>query len=197
MRAFALVSLWLFACGSPHAGSEARAPTKAAPEPGLSVAITVDDLPVHGQPYPGIDRGKIADQLLAAFAAHHVPSVYGFVNGKKVEDDPATEAILRRWLAAGYPLGNHTWSHPSLKEMPVPDYIADIEHGEAILKKLNAFGAFKPFRYPYLFEGDTAETRDAVRHYLKEHGYTRATVTIDGEDWAYNGPFARCREIGA
>jgi peptidoglycan/xylan/chitin deacetylase (PgdA/CDA1 family) len=196
LRTLALLSLSLLSCGSPSAGSEPRAPAKPQTAPGLSVAITVDDLPVHGRPYPGIDRGKIADQLLAAFAAHRVPQVYGFVNGKRVDDDPATEAILRRWLAAGYPLGNHTWSHPSLNETPLPDYIADIEHGEAVLKRLNAFGAFKPFRYPFLFEGNTPATRDAVRHYLKQRGYTRATVTIDAEDWAYNGPFARCREIG-
>lgn len=195
MRTRFLLSLWLFGCNSVGAGAEPHSPAKPRAA-ALEVAITVDDLPVHGQPYPGLDRRQIAEQLLAAFRAHRVPSVYGFVNGKGVDDDPSTEAILRSWLAAGYPLGNHTWSHPSLKDTALPEYLADIERGEAILKKLNAFGSFRPFRYPFLFEGDTAETRDAVRHYLRQRGYTRATVTIDGDDWAYNGPFARCKELG-
>jgi peptidoglycan/xylan/chitin deacetylase (PgdA/CDA1 family) len=162
----------------------------------LQVAITVDDLPVHGPPYAGIDRDAIAERLLSAFAAHRVPSVYGFVNGQRVDEEPTTEAILRRWLAAGHPLGNHTWSHPSLNATPLPDYQQDIERGEAILVKLGAFGEWRPFRYPFLFEGDTHEKRDTVRQFLAERGYTRAPVTIEAEDWAYNPPFARCAERG-
>jgi hypothetical protein len=43
-----------------------------------------------------------------------------------------TLAILRRWLDAGNPLGNHTYGHPSLNELDVPAYLADLEKGEEI-----------------------------------------------------------------
>lgn len=33
-----------------------------------------------------------------------------------------------------------------------------------------------------------------VRGFLSEHHYTVAAVTIDGDDWAWNAPYARCTE---
>ena len=77
---------------------------ETAPE----VAVTVDDLPIHGPPTPGFDRMAIAERLLSAFDRHGLREVYGFVNAKRVADDPSLEAILRRWREAGHPLGNHT-----------------------------------------------------------------------------------------
>jgi peptidoglycan/xylan/chitin deacetylase (PgdA/CDA1 family) len=50
------------------------------------------------------------------------------------------------------------------------------------------------FRYPYLWEGDTLEKRHAVRQYLKAHKYHVAQVTLDFEDYLWNGPYARCAE---
>jgi len=159
----------------------------------VEVAVTVDDLPIHGPETPGMDRMAIAERLLAAFHRHGLRSVYGFVNGKRVADDPSTEAILRRWRQAGHPLGNHTYSHVSLNAVGLSAYFADLEKGEEILKKLEPDASvWKVFRYPFLFEGDTSEKRDGVRHYLREHRYTMAPVTIDADDWAFNAPFSRC-----
>src|SRR5438128_2603544 len=109
-------------------GCSAAPATPPAPKPpALEVAVTVDDLPVHGPSYPVIDRLAIADRLLGAFRAHRLPPVYGFVNGKKVDDDPASLVILRHWIDAGNLLGNHTYSHASLNDTPIPAYLADVE----------------------------------------------------------------------
>jgi peptidoglycan/xylan/chitin deacetylase (PgdA/CDA1 family) len=196
-RGLVPVLLLVLSCGRPS-GAE-RAPKSAQPpatRERLQVAITVDDLPVHGPAFAGIDREAIADRLLAAFAAHRVAPVHGFVNGKRVDDDPRTEVILRRWLAAGHPLGNHTWSHPSLNRTALPEYLADIERGDVILRKLGAHREWRPFRYPFLFEGDTIEKRDRVRAFLRGRGDTAAPVSIDGNDWAFNPPYGRCLELG-
>jgi peptidoglycan-N-acetylglucosamine deacetylase len=167
--------------------------TVTAERGAVEVAVTVDDLPVHGPETPEIDRMAIAERLLAAFHRHGLRSVYGFVNGKRVADDPSTEAILRRWRQAGHPLGNHTYSHVSLNAVGLSEYFADLEKGEEILKHLQPdTGACKVFRYPFLFEGDTSEKREGVRRYLREHGYATAPVTIDADDWAFNAPFSRC-----
>lgn len=164
-----------------------------AQESAVEMAVTVDDLPIHGPNTPGMDRMAIADGLLAAFQRHGLNSVYGFVNGKRVDDDPAAEAILRRWKGAGHPLGNHTYSHVSLNAVGLSQYFADLEKGEEILKKLEPdAGVWKVFRYPFLHEGDTTEKREGVRRYLREHGYWAAPVTIDADDWAFNAPFSRC-----
>ena len=130
--------------------------------------------------------------MIAAFAAHRLPAVYGFVNGKNVDDDATTEVILRRWLASGNALGNHSWSHPSLNEIALDDYLADVRRGERILTKLAPPESWKIFRYPFLQEGNTPEKRDGVPTFLAAEGYAIAEVTIDAVDWAYNPPFARC-----
>jgi peptidoglycan/xylan/chitin deacetylase (PgdA/CDA1 family) len=162
----------------------------------IDVAISVDDLPSHGPLAPGITRLDIARRLLDAFARHHVPGVYGFVNGKKVEDDPSAAVVLSEWLKAGYPLGNHTYSHLGLHTSTLAAYFADIEKGEAVLKQLEPDPVvWKVFRYPFLFEGETVEKRNAVRAWLGAHSYVIAQVTIDADDWAYNAPFARCAEM--
>jgi peptidoglycan/xylan/chitin deacetylase (PgdA/CDA1 family) len=135
----------------------------------------------------------IAERLLDAFRRHGVKSAYGFVNGKKVADEPQSEAILRRWREAGHPLGNHTYSHANLNTSGLAEYLSDLEKGEEILAKLDVDPRIaKVFRYPFLFEGDTHEKRDGVRRYLQEHGYIAAPVTIDADDWAFNPPFSRC-----
>ena len=173
----------------------ATAAPPASPRPTVEVAVTVDDLPSHGPLAPGVDRVAVAARMLEAFAKHRLPPVYGFVNGKKVDDDPALEAVLQRWLAAGNPLGNHSYSHPSLNRTALPEYLADIEKGEAILKRLAPGPAvWRLFRYPFLFEGDTVEKREGVRGYLRTRGYVAAHVSIDADDWAFNAPFARCAE---
>jgi peptidoglycan/xylan/chitin deacetylase (PgdA/CDA1 family) len=161
----------------------------------VEVAVTVDDLPIHGPAFAGVDRVGIARKLVAAFQAHQLPPVYGFVNAKKVDDDPSTEGVLRVWLAAGQPLGNHTYSHPSLNDTQLSDYLADIDRGEALLQSLEPdVASWKVFRYPFLFEGDTLEKREAVRAHLRQRGYVTAEVSIDGDDWAWNAPFARCSD---
>jgi peptidoglycan/xylan/chitin deacetylase (PgdA/CDA1 family) len=189
-------ALVLASCSArPPASSTPLASAASAPDGPVEVAVTVDDLPLHGPDFAGIDRVAIADGLLAAFRAHHLPPVYGFVNGKKVDEHPESLAILRRWLAAGNPLGNHTYSHPSLTDSAVSDYLADLAKGEAVLRALEPDEAtWRFFRYPFLFEGDTLEKREAVRRHLSEHRYTIAEVSIDGDDWAWNPPFARCTE---
>jgi hypothetical protein len=94
------------ACGASARGREPpQMPRRPAADP-IAVAVTVDDLPVHGPTPPGVDRLAMTERLLAAFAAHRLPPVHGFANGKRVDDDPATEAVLRRWVAAGHQLGN-------------------------------------------------------------------------------------------
>jgi peptidoglycan-N-acetylglucosamine deacetylase len=184
------------ACGSATRRGEHRL-TPERPKPqSIPVAVTVDDLPVHGPTPPGVTRMAMIEKLLVAFAAHNLPPVHGFVNGKRVDDDPATEAVLRRWVAAGHELGNHSWSHPSLNRTALDVYLADVRRGEEILARVAPGQTWKVFRYPFLQQGDTIEKRDGVRRFLDETGYVIADVTVDADDWAYSPPFVRCAERG-
>lgn len=166
--------------------------TVRAADERFDVAVTVDDLPAHG-PLVGESRLQLAKRFLEVLAAHGLTGVHGFVNGEKVDAD--TEPVLTAWRAAGHHLSNHTWSHPSLNALSAEAFLDDVVMNEAVLTRFEPDSKARHFfRYPYLFEGDKLEKREAVRDGLFARGYRLAHVSIDGDDWAFNPPFARCTE---
>jgi peptidoglycan/xylan/chitin deacetylase (PgdA/CDA1 family) len=160
---------------------------------GVKVAITVDDLPTHGDPFPGIDRDAISRAILAAFANNDVKGAWGFTN--EAWDEKEFD-ILKEWLRAGYPLGNHTFSHLDLDKVDVRTYTADIAHQDQILGSLANFSPLiakrKMFRYPFLAEGSSLAKRNEVRQYLFSQGYRVAEVTTDYLDWTWTDAYRRC-----
>ena len=163
-------------------------------QPAPQIAFTFDDLPAHGSLPPGETRVEVATKTIAALHAAHVPDVYGFVNAADIEKNPSDANVLKAWRAAGFPLGNHGWSHMNLNQHTVGEWEADVLRNEAAIAPLMQGEDWRWFRYPYLWEGDTLEKRHAVRQYLKAHKYRVAQVTLDFEDYLWNGPYARCAE---
>jgi len=166
----------------------------ARPTFSQQVAITVDDLPAHGALPPGMTRTDVARSILKALKNAHAPKVYGFVNAKKLEQHPEDVEVLTLWRDAGFPLGNHTYAHLSLNASSADEFDKNVAADEPELKSLMGRQNWHWFRYPYLWEGDTLEKRHAVRQYLKDHKYHVAQVTLDFEDYLWNGPYARCAE---
>jgi peptidoglycan-N-acetylglucosamine deacetylase len=158
------------------------------------IAITFDDLPVHGPLPPGETRLDVASQVIAALRQAHVPPTYGFVNAVHLERQPDTVEVLKAWRAAGNPLGNHTWSHPNLNQMSLEDFEANIAQDEPTLEAQMPDGDWHWFRFPFLAEGDTPDKRAGVREYLAQHGYRIAGVTMSFADYNWNEPWARCSE---
>jgi peptidoglycan-N-acetylglucosamine deacetylase len=160
------------------------------------MAFTWDDLPAHSSLPPGETRVEIGRKLIATMKESKMPPVYGFVNGVRTEEEPASTPMLADWRAAGLLLGNHTWSHVNLNQSSVDAWEADLLKNEDILKadmKADMGSAdWHWLRYPNLAEGDTAEKRQAARSFLSEHGYKIAGVTMSFQDYAYNAPYARC-----
>jgi peptidoglycan/xylan/chitin deacetylase (PgdA/CDA1 family) len=165
----------------------------------IRVAITVDDLPVHGPLPEGTTRLEIHRALLAAFAAHQVPAVHGFVIAGRAGDDPALLDALNAWVEAGHPVGNHTYSHPAMEEIGVDGFLQDIDANEKTLRSLmngRPEADWKWFRYPFLKQGIDRESTSRVRAHLERSGYRVAEVTLDFYDWAWNAPYARCHAQG-
>ncbi|HMD38213.1 MAG TPA: polysaccharide deacetylase family protein [Candidatus Acidoferrum sp.] len=158
------------------------------------VAITVDDLPSHGDLPSTMKRSEVAKSMIATFKAKGVPMVYGFVNAKWAEEDQDKASVLRIWADAGFPLGNHTYSHIDINTATPEAFEAEIAGDESTLQALMGSKDWHWLRYPYLHEGDSLEKRQAVREYLKEHGYKIAQVTLDFGDYAWNVPYTRCTE---
>jgi peptidoglycan-N-acetylglucosamine deacetylase len=166
----------------------------AAGQQRAEVAITVDDLPVHGDLPSNTTRAEIAKRMIEAFKAKGVPGVYGFVNAKNIgaNGDAEKDSVLKIWADSGFPLGNHTFSHIDLNTASVQAFEDEIAMNEAPLRVYMGARDWHWFRYPFLHEGDTLEKRHAIRKYLSDHGYKIAQVTLDFGDYAWNNPYARC-----
>jgi peptidoglycan/xylan/chitin deacetylase (PgdA/CDA1 family) len=119
--------------------------------------------------------------ILQALRTHSIKGAL-FVIGRNVEDEEGRK-LLSHWDNQGHLIANHTYSHrnynsPTTEVKPFQD---DILQAEALLKQFPGFQKF--LRFPFLKEGDTAAKRDAMRAFMKEHGYRNGHVTIDASDW--------------
>jgi peptidoglycan-N-acetylglucosamine deacetylase len=162
--------------------------------PKIQVAITVDDLPAHSPLPTGRTRIDVARKMLSTLSKYQVPGVVGFINAQKIEEEPGSAEVLKQWTKAGYPLGNHHYSHADLHKMSGDEFVVGIVRNEKALETYSNGKDWKYFRYPFLREGDTLEKRKMVRNFLIQKEYKIAPVTIDLEDWAWNAPYARCKD---
>ena len=158
------------------------------------VAVTFDDLPAHAPMPAGTTREEVARKILAALKNAGLPEVYGFINAGKLEAHPEDLAVLKLWREAGQPLANHTYTHMNLNENPAALFEENVQRNEPALKSLMPSGDWHWFRYPYLNEGETLEKRREARRYLQANHYRIAQVTLDFEDYAWNGAYARCAD---
>jgi lysophospholipase L1-like esterase len=175
-------------------------------EPAPKIAITFDDLPAHGSLPPGATRMEVIAKIITALRNAHVPPVYGFVNGVRIEEQPADAAVLQAWHAAGNPLGNHAWSHMNLNQHSLEDFEQDVVRDEPVLAAVVKDEKTKDermkeedwhwFRYPFLAEGDMQEKKTAFRAFLRQHGYKIAAVTTGFGDYLWTEPYARCKAKG-
>lgn len=133
---------------------------------------------------------------MAALQAAKAPRPFGFINAQKLDEDPELIRVLEIWREAGFPLGNHTYSHMNLHANTAEAYAADIEKNEPVLEELMPDEDWRWLRYPYLREGDTLEKIQAVKAYLSERGYRRAGSSLDFEDYLWNAPYSRCLAAG-
>jgi len=168
----------------------------ASPAFAQQVALTVDDLPVHGPMPRDMTRADIARSLIRTLRAANAPKVYGLVNGGQLRAEPEAAEVLKLWTAAGFPLGNHTFTHMDLDANTVEAFRRDIEANEPLLRSLMPAEEWRWLRYPYLHEGDTLEKRRQVRAFLREKGYRVAQVTLNFDDYAWNAPYTRCADKG-
>ena len=166
------------------------------------VAVTFDDLPtVNIARTDDAARREVTDDLLGALTQRQIPAI-GFVNEVKLEQDGAIVAarveLLRSWLAAGFELGNHAYSHPDLHRVPLGEFQADVIRGESVTRKLLAESGMAPryFRHPFLHTGTNIETKVSFERFLDQHGYRVAPVSIDNSEWIFARAFVLAMRAG-
>ena len=165
-----------------------------------TMAITFDDLPKS----TGMDDLEAArrttESILRVLKAHRAPSV-AFVNEGKLYAGPAMvaerAALLRSWVDAGVPLGNHTYSHLDLNDVPLGKYQDDVVRGERTYTRLMR-GSTGPrwFRHPYTHTGPTKEIKAGLEKFLAGRGYTIAPFTVENSDWLFSSAYARAKRDG-
>ncbi len=162
------------------------------------IAFTWDDLPAHSSLPPGETRQQVIESLIATIKQERLPAPYGFVNSKVIDEQPDLIRVLDTWRAAGFPLGNHAWSHMNLNapSTSLGMWENDVLQNEAVLAKEMGGQDYHWLRFPYLSEGDTPEKKVGARRFLLDHGYKVAGVTMSFADYAYNEPYTRCMVTG-
>lgn len=141
------------------------------------VAITLDDFNWFDAPRLTAEERNRA--LLDALRARRVKAAI-FVCGKYVDNETG-QRLLGAWDKDGHMIANHSYSHLYYHEVSFEKFSQDLLRGESVVNRHPQFRKF--FRFPYLKEGDTAAKRDAMRAFLREHGYRNGHVTIDASDW--------------
>lgn len=163
---------------------------KAGASERFDIAITVDDLPMHGQLPPGMTRLGIAQSTLDTLKAHGVPEAFGFVNAAKIPREPGSESVLDAWRAAGYPLGNHTASHMNLARADsFAAWREDVIAGEQAVAERMQGQDWRWLRFPNLAAGPRF---DEALAFLGPRGYRVADVSVAFSDWDYTDAYARC-----
>lgn len=159
-----------------------------------TVAITIVSAAPGGVTPADLPQAiAVNERLLAAFQRHHVP-VTGFVIEKRVENlgTDAGRAILRKWVAAGFDLGNHFYSHADTNNLTIEQIKQEIIGGEPSITLVLGEAGRKPqfLRFPFNHTGDTKEKHDAIAAYIASRGYRLAPCTIDNSDWVFNAKYA-------
>ncbi len=166
-----------------------------------AIAITIDDLPAaSANSMTGAEIDEMTAKLLAILREQKVPAV-GFVNERKLYKEGEVDArvkALSMWLENGFELGNHTFSHMSLNNVPLQSWEDDVVRGETVTRFLQSQHNIKMryFRHPYLDVGRDLQTRRAAEAFLVQRGYHIAPITMDAWDWMFARVYEDARKRG-
>ncbi|MFZ0917357.1 MAG: polysaccharide deacetylase family protein [Candidatus Udaeobacter sp.] len=178
--AYALI-LILSAYAAAASQDSALTGSSPRPNPSSTEKITFSELNVDG-PYIAMtfDDGPHATntpKLLEMEAERHIKLTF-FVLGECVAQNPD---VLRREVAEGHEIGNHSWSHPNLAKLSDANVRSQLQRTEEIIVKT---AGIKPklMRPPY---GElTKRQRILVNH---EFGYKVILWDVDPLDWKRPG----------
>ena len=144
---------------------------------GKEIAISFDDCPRRftGH-FTRLERAKaLVKQLMKA----KVPAPVFYCNSSQINDE--TKAIVEIYNKAGFVIANHTHTHPDFTKVSYEKYSSDFLEADQVLSKYSNYKRL--FRYPYLREGNKAQSRDQMRALLKKKSYRNGYITVDFSDW--------------
>jgi cellulose synthase/poly-beta-1,6-N-acetylglucosamine synthase-like glycosyltransferase/spore germination protein YaaH/peptidoglycan/xylan/chitin deacetylase (PgdA/CDA1 family) len=133
------------------------------------VALTFDD---------GPDRrwtGKILDIL----EAKHAPATF-FVIGQNMQAAPG---LIKREIADGDMVGNHTWTHPNIAATPLTQTDLEINTTQRLFSVLTG-RSMRFFRPPYFGDAEPSTPSEVEPLKIAQNlGYLIVGLRIDPDDW--------------
>ncbi|WP_433789403.1 polysaccharide deacetylase family protein [Actinoplanes sp. CA-252034] len=126
------------------------------------VGLTFDDGPTPGNTTALLDALRHAGLRATMFNT-----------GKNVEADPA---LARAQVQAGMWIGNHSWDHPFMTQLPEAEQAAQISRTQEAIRRVTGVTP-SLFRPPYL------DTDDALRAVQRRFGLTEINADVDAKDW--------------
>jgi peptidoglycan/xylan/chitin deacetylase (PgdA/CDA1 family) len=129
------------------------------------IALTFDDGP-----------GPYTPQVLSVLEQYHVPATF-FEIGENIVDYPQYTRML---AAAGYPVEDHTWTHPDLTTVPPSQFPYQIDQTQNEIRSLTG-EAPTCVRPPY--DAWNAMVLDQIA----QRGLTTMSYSIDPRDWSLPG----------
>jgi peptidoglycan/xylan/chitin deacetylase (PgdA/CDA1 family) len=165
----------------------------AVPSFASEIAVTFDDLPLVLSGTPIEEQERLTGEILSHLTSRRIPAV-GLVNGDKLRT-ARHEALLEKWLEAGFELGNHTYAHRDLHRIPDEEFEQDIVQGETPLRAIvEKHGrTLRYFRHPFLHTGNSETARTRIDAFLAGRGYTIAPVTIDNSEWIFARAYEKAK----
>jgi peptidoglycan-N-acetylglucosamine deacetylase len=129
------------------------------------IALTFDDGP-----------GPYTPQVLSVLERYHVPATFFEIGENVVQYPQYTQMVA----AAGYPVEDHTWSHPDLATLPASQIAAQIEQTQNEIHSLTG-DTPNCLRPPYDSWNST------VLDQIGAQGLTAMSYSIDPRDWSLPG----------
>jgi uncharacterized protein len=193
------MAVWMSA--GPQAGTRASSGRTSPQASGKTMAITFDDLPKSSGVEDIAGARRTTESILRVLKAHKAPAI-AFVNEGKLYSGPTMvaerAALLQSWIDAGVPLGNHTYSHIDINNVPLEKYEEDVVRGERTYTRLmrGMPGTVRWFRHPFTHTGPTVEIKAGLDKFLAGRGYRVAPFTIENSDWMFSAVYAKAKAGG-
>lgn len=160
--------------------SEPVEPAEYLRDPFCGGSDAADAAPLGGWVTLTFDDGpdlQNTPAILQVLREHAVPATF-FVVGERVEDPDSWELLQDVDADPLFLVGNHSYSHPQLWNLPWDEFVDEVERTDALLQSLGVAPRF--FRFPY--GASSCENAD----YLREQAYTMAGWHVDSWDWCYS-----------
>ena len=122
--------------------------------------------------------------ILATLTSERVPATF-FLTGEFIRDFPKPVAAI---VAGGYPIGNHSYSHPDFATLDAAAIESQLTRTSALIRQAGAADPRPLFRPPF-------GSRDArILSILADQGYVSVYWTIDTLDWKTDRSGAQIRQ---